>query len=537
MTAATTAGTTTPAAGTRADAAPGRFRLSARFRILLWLLAVMAVALAAVVLTTRSILLREVNERTAEVLSQEASEFESFVVHGRDPDTGERFNETKSLIRTFLQRQYPDPAEELLGIIREPDDPFVIRQQRKIPVALPLHKDGASLERIAASPDRSGTLPRESGEVRWAKVPIDAGPNAPEAMFVVAFHVDGERAEVGSMVGILVVISGIALLMTSAVGWAVAGGILAPVRLVRATAAQLTEQDLTRRIPVQGRDDISALAETFNAMLDRLELAFTAQRRFVDDAGHELRTPITIVRGHLELMNAGEGPDSAAERRETLRLVTDELDRMSRIVEDLLLLAKAERPDFVQPAPIPVAELTADVFVKARALGDRRWELPELAECEAELDAQRITQAVVQLAQNAVEHTRPGQTIRIGSRRAADGDGDGDGRGGGGGGIELYVADSGPGVSPEDAGVIFERFRRGGTARRGTRGAGLGLSIVKAIAEGHHGRVELRETPGGGATFVLVLGRPRAPRAAPAAAAEWTAPEWTAPERTERTVP
>jgi two-component system, OmpR family, sensor kinase len=149
----------------------------------------------------------------------------------------------------------------------------------------------------------------------------------------------------------------------------------------------------------------------------------------------------------------------------------------------------------VQPAPIPLAELTGDVFVKARALGDRRWELPELAECEAELDAQRVTQAMVQLAQNAVEHTRPGQAIRIGSRRVGDS-------------VELYVADTGPGVPAEDAEVIFERFRRGGTARRGTRGAGLGLSIVKAIAEGHHGRVELRETPGGGATFVLVLNAP-----------------------------
>jgi two-component system OmpR family sensor kinase len=486
-----------PAATTDEAAAPAPrgFRLSARFRILLWLLAVMAVALAAVVLTTRSILLRDVNERAAEVLSQEASEFTSFVDIGVDPDTGEPFTDAETLLEVFLQRQYPDPAEELLGYIRETPVPSVEVQPREIPSARPLKDDGVSLERIAESDRSSGILYREEGEIRWAKVPIVAGPDDSEAMFVVALHIDGERAEAESMVGVLIVISGIALLMTSAVGWAVAGGILAPVRLVRTTAAQLTEQDLTRRIPVRGRDDISALAETFNAMLDRLEVAFNAQRRFVDDAGHELRTPITIVRGHLELMNTGEGPDSAAERRETLRLVTEELDRMSRIVEDLLLLAKAERPDFVQPAPIPLAELTGDVFVKARALGDRRWELPELAECEADLDAQRITQAMVQLAQNAVEHTRPGQAIRIGSRRAGES-------------VELYVADTGPGVPAEDAEVIFERFRRGGTARRGTRGAGLGLSIVKAIAEGHHGRVELRETPGGGATFVLVLNVP-----------------------------
>ncbi len=291
----------------------------------------------------------------------------------------------------------------------------------------------------------------------------------------------------------LLALSGVALLMTTGIGWAVAGRILAPVRLVRTTAAELTEQDLTRRIPVEGRDDIAALAETFNAMLDRLERAFAAQRVFVDDAGHELRTPITIVRGHLELMG-----DDPADREETVRLVTDELDRMSRIVEDLLLLAGAERPDFVRPEPVQLAELTADVFVKVRTLGEREWQLDGVADREVRLDPQRMTQAMVQLAQNAVQHTVPGQRIRIGSR-AVDSRAEGDR-------IELYVADHGPGIPPEDAEVIFERFRRG-TSRRGTRtsGAGLGLAIVKAIAEGHHGGVELRRTEGGGATFVLTL--------------------------------
>ncbi|MEO3750397.1 ATP-binding protein [Streptomyces sp. B6B3] len=463
--------------------------------MLLWLVAVMAVALTTVVLTTRSILLSDVNERVAQILAQEASEFDNFVARGLDPDTGQPFTEARRLLAVYLERQYPDPDEELLGLIRHEPSPTVIRQPREIPSDLPLYQDAASLELIADDPAGSGTLHRPSGEVRWVKVEIAADADEPEAMFIVAYHSDHSRAEAEDVVSVLLAISGVALLMTCVIGWAVAGGILAPVRLVRTTAAQLTEQDLTRRIPVRGRDDISALAETFNGMLDRLERAFTAQRRFVDDAGHELRTPITIVRGHLELMSLGEGPEGAAERRETLRLVTDELDRMSRIVEDLLLLARAERPDFVQPAPVQLAELTADVFVKARALGARRWELPEVAGCEVVLDAQRITQAMVQLAQNAVQHTAQGQTVRIGSRLV----------GGARGLVELYVADSGTGVPAQEASVIFERFRRGGAVRRGSRGAGLGLSIVKAIAEGHRGRVELRPTPGGGATFVLVL--------------------------------
>ncbi|MGI5351943.1 sensor histidine kinase [Streptomyces sp. CA-250714] len=486
----TTAGTT--GRETTADGGPGpaparRPWISARVRILLWLLAVMAVALGTVATTTRSILVRDVDHRVTRLLEQETGEFANFVDRGRDPATGRPFTEARRLLKVFLERQYADPDEELLGVVRGK----VIRQDRDIPSALPLHQDEQALRRITSGERRSGVLHRPQGEVRWARVPIEPGGGAPSGTFIVAFHADREQAGPQTVFRILLAISGVALLLTCGIGWAVAGRILAPVRLVRTTAAQLTEQDLTRRIPVRGRDDISALAETFNAMLDRLERAFAAQRQFVDDAGHELRTPITIVRGHLELM--GDGPE---EREETVRVVTDELDRMSRIVEDLLLLAKAERPDFVTPEPVELAELTADVFVKARALGERGWRLAEVAEGTVHVDPQRITQAMVQLAQNAVQHTARGTPVHIGSRRSRTGHA-----------VELYVADSGPGVSAADAELIFERFRRG-TARRGSRGsgAGLGLAIVKAIAQGHPGgRVELRPTAGGGATFVLVL--------------------------------
>ncbi|TXS51663.1 sensor histidine kinase [Streptomyces sp. t39] len=452
----------------------------------------MTVALAAVAMTTRSLLLRDIDHRINQLLTQETQEFANFVPQGVDPDTGRTFTDPDKLLRVFLQRQYSDPDEELLGLTRAPGQRVhVIRQSREIRPDIALHPDRASLTAILDAEGSGGVLSRPRGEVRWAKVPIRTAVPGGEAAFVVAFHSDRERALADEAFRTLLAISGVALITTTGIGWAVAGRILAPVRVVRATAEKLTEQDLTRRIPVQGRDDIAALAETFNAMLDRLERAFAGQRQFVDDAGHELRTPITIVRGHLELMG-----DDPAEQRETVRLVTDELDRMSRIVEDLLLLAKAERPDFVRPEPVQLGELTADVFVKARALGERDWVLDRVADREVQLDPQRITQAMVQLAQNAVQHTVPGARISIGSREA-------DGR------VELYVADTGPGVQPQDAEVIFERFRRG-TARRGTRtsGAGLGLSIVRAIAEGHRGgSVELRpaEGPAGGAVFVLVM--------------------------------
>ncbi|WP_249044438.1 sensor histidine kinase, partial [Crossiella equi] len=207
---------------------------------------------------------------------------------------------------------------------------------------------------------------------------------------------------------------------------------------------------------------------------------------------HELRTPITIVSGHLELMG-----DDPQERAEVVRLCTDELDRMNRIVQDLLLLAKAERPDFLHLDTVSLPELTSDIDANVRQLANRRWVLEAMAEGEARLDPQRVTQAVVQLAQNAVQHTAEGAEIRLGSSRY-------DGR------VSFWVTDSGPGVAPEEQEAIFERFARGAGGRTDRSGAGLGLAIVKAIAEAHHGVVRVVSEPGSGATFGIELPVPAA---------------------------
>jgi signal transduction histidine kinase len=225
-------------------------------------------------------------------------------------------------------------------------------------------------------------------------------------------------------------------------------------------------------------------------MLDRLEQAFATQRAFVDDAGHELRTPITIIRGHLELL--GDDPD---ERAETIPLVLDELDRMSRMVDDLLVLAKAEQPDFLRRQPVDLAVFTTDLFVKARALAPRAWRLEGVGDGRLLADRQRLTQALLQLAQNATQHTGAGGAIGIGS--AVDDDI-----------ARFWVTDSGPGVAPADRARIFERFARGVPTRPPSAaggGAGLGLAIVRAIATAHGGAVRVSGEPGEGATFILEL--------------------------------
>jgi signal transduction histidine kinase len=193
------------------------------------------------------------------------------------------------------------------------------------------------------------------------------------------------------------------------------------------------------------------------------------------------------VNDHLEVL--GDDPD---ERREAVALVTDELDRMSRIVDDLLLLAKLEHPEFLRAKPVEVEPFTAELFAKAQRLDDRRWRLAEAAASTVMADEQRLTQAVMNLARNAVEHTDPDATVTLGSA-AFNGE------------VRFWVADTGPGIAPDDQAAIFERFARGGDRRRRSEGAGLGLAIVRAVAEAHGGRVELDSQPGMGATFTIVL--------------------------------
>jgi signal transduction histidine kinase len=224
-------------------------------------------------------------------------------------------------------------------------------------------------------------------------------------------------------------------------------------------------------------------------MLDRLDSAFAAQQRFLDDAGHELRTPVTVVRGHLEVLNVRD-PGEVAEVRD---LALDELDRTGRLIGDLTLLAKARRPDFVRPAPVDLARLTEEVADKASALGPRRWTVEARAEAVVHADQQRLTQALLQLADNAVKHTRDGDQIAIGSAATRSQ-------------ARLWVRDQGPGVAPADVERIFERFGRAAAASgRNEEGSGLGLAIVTAIAEAHGGRVGLDSRPGHGATFTLMF--------------------------------
>jgi two-component system OmpR family sensor kinase len=405
------------------------------------------------------------------------------LAQGRDPTTGERFgNDVRRIFDVFLRRNIPTRNETFVTFVdgrpfeRSLDDPIYR-----------LDLDAGIVERWGGlTRTERGALSTPVGRVEYLAIPVKAG-QATRGVFVAAIFRDRELADIAPAIWGAAGVGLATLLVGSLLAWRVAEGVLRPVRLVTDTAAAISTSELTRRIDVGGRDEISRLAATFNEMLDRLEEAFRLQRQFVDDAGHELRTPITIIRGHLEVPE-----DDPEERIKTNALVIDELDRMNRIVNDLLLLAKARQPDFLDLATVDLRSLTEDLHAKATALATREWQLEEAGQGVIVADRQRLTQAIMQLAQNAAEHTTDRARIELGSDIV-------NGR------ARLWVHDSGPGIPPEDRERIFHRFARMGDGTRGSAGAGLGLSIVRAIAEAHHGMVEVRSRPGEGATFIVVI--------------------------------
>ena len=365
-------------------------------------------------------------------------------------------------------------------------------------VPLRLEADDGLVRILGAIPPDSTvelrTVSTAVTQYRLVAIPVSVTGDPHTGLFVVAVDRGAEVAGLTSTYATYAIVAIGSLMIIAVVAWFVVGRLLSPVRLLRNTARQITESDLSERIPVTGTDDLSDLARTVNDMLDRLESAFGSQRELLDDVGHELRTPLTIVRGHLELLD----PDDPEDVRATQALALDELDRMHRLVDDLVMLAAAERPDFVRPAPTDVGRLTDDVLDKARGLGRRRWQVAARADATVCVDSQRITQAWLQLLANAVRFSAEGSTIRIGSEVHGDR-------------VLFWVRDEGPGVPPEEADAIFERFQRGRadrTRRRADGGVGLGLPIVAAIAAAHHGTVRLERPPhasGTGAVFVLDL--------------------------------
>jgi len=271
----------------------------------------------------------------------------------------------------------------------------------------------------------------------------------------------------------------------------------APMRQMAGVATRVDAGELEPRMEIPSREggEVRVLAEAFNHMLDRLAEAFDRQREFVADASHELRTPLTVMRGQLDVLVAQEAP-SDAEMRRVERLVQAEISRISRLVDDMLVLAAAEQTKFLRPQPIELRAFVAELWDGVGLTAERRFELGPVPSGTLRADPDRLAQALRNLARNAIEHTTAEEGLvrlqieRVGSEQ-----------------VRFSVIDNGPGIPVSERLRVFERFHRTDPGRaRNAGGTGLGLAIVHAIAEAHGGHVRAAD-PGNarGARVELLL--------------------------------
>jgi signal transduction histidine kinase len=459
-----------------------------RTRILASYVILLAIASLASVLAVREVMLVRLDDRVEEDLQQEVEEFRNLASTGVDPETGEPFGtDVKAIFETYLERNVPDDDEELITVPRRGTP----RSDRGDNAQGYSFSDFIDRWRTLDEVER-GEVDTPGGPARYIAIPVQVeGVERPLGTFAVAIFTADERDQVDEAVLIVAAVSGAVLLLGSVVAFSIVGRVITPLSELRDAARSVSGTRMERRIQVESDDEVGELAEAFNRMLDRLEVAFASQREFIRDVSHELRTPIGISRGHLELLAEGHLTDER-DRREAIALVTGELDRMNRFVEDLLLLAKAESPDFLQLETVPLGELAGELVAKAQAMADRQWQIDSSSPRSIVADRQRITQAVMNLAQNAIAHTDVEDTIAIGA--SVDG-----------GEASIWVRDTGAGIPLSEQRRIFSRFSRGVHSRGRYEGTGIGLAIVRAIAEAHGGRVRVTSRPGEGARFDILL--------------------------------
>lgn len=434
---------------------------TARARFLGWMVALCALILLAAGTATAIVERDRIIDSVDNSMSRQLRDFPTPRSVSVDPRTGDVLTTPDEVFAVALRDHAPEPGEAFFGFVNGR-----LRQQSAGTDAASLARDPAFLETarslLASGRPGTGTAKTAAGDVRVVVEPISGGDENSYA-WVGARDTAEASGDVYDAVGVFALVALVGLALFAAAGWPLVGRLL---RTLGAAGSHASGPPL-------------AFAP------------LTLQRQVLGDAGHELRTPITVMRGHLELLDTGDRAEVAATRT----LVLDELDRMGRLVDDLSTLATADRPDFLRLEPVNVGLLVRDIAEKARSLGERDWMVEASEDVTVTADGQRLTQALLQLADNAVRHTSESDTIALGTSldhvtRS----------------VRLWVRDTGPGVAAADSERIFRRFERAGEGTRGREsGSGLGLAIVAAIAKAHGGRVVLYSTPGVGATFTVVI--------------------------------
>jgi signal transduction histidine kinase len=347
---------------------------------------------------------------------------------------------------------------------------------------------------IRPTPGYSTMRAPDVGKVRLYELPIHAAGGtafvgAGEALTTVSRSQEGIARS-------FILAAAITLVLALVASYLVGGRVSAPLRRLARLAARVDAGDLRPRMHVTRAStrEVRVLGEAFNHMLDRLAGAFEAQREFVADASHELRTPLTVMKGQLEVLAADPDP-SPEELQRVEQLLQAEISRISRLVDDLLLLARSEQTDFLRTRPIDLATFIPELWDGLSVTAKRDFQLGGVPPITLYADPDRLAQAIRNLARNAIEHTAaPDGLVRLEvAPIGADT-------------VRFSVIDDGPGIPSAERDRVFERFHRTDASRnRLAGGAGLGLAIVRAITEAHHGSVHATARAQGGTQIDLEL--------------------------------
>lgn len=287
--------------------------------------------------------------------------------------------------------------------------------------------------------------------------------------------------------------AGVALLVGVASAFFLLRRLLRTVGKITVTAEEIGNGDLDQRLGDQGsNDEVAELARTFDAMLDHLETAMTGQRRLLSDVSHQLRSPLTVVRGHLEVL-ARTGTSDREVVGETLALVIDELDHMTILIERLLMLGRAMEPDLLDPRPIDLPVFLSSIIESVAVLAPRRFILAPTPSIVFSADREQLRGAIVNLLENAIHATSDDDSIALGAQPDVNREL-----------VHLVVEDSGAGIPPSEREAALQRFARPGARYAG--GSGLGLAIAKAVAIAHGGSIAIDQSPVfGGARVAIII--------------------------------
>lgn len=456
--------------------------MSIRLRLTLLYSAILALALivfSAALYVTQSRITLDIAKTT---LAQQA---EGFVRRPHRPP--EPWNE-------------PPPGEYLPGRwiqLRSADGTVIARTADLADTTLPLSADGLRAVQIGTSWFETAVVDNEPLLIYSLPVRMPEGVNG---IVQVAAPI-GERGQSLNTLR-LVLILGSSLIIVGAfvISWVVAGTALEPIHRITQTAQAIgAEHNFSRRVQHAGpNDEVGQLATTFNTMLTELEFAYRqleaaleSQHRFVADASHELRTPLTTVRGNIELLRR-EPPLAAEERADVLADTKDEVERLIRLVQQLLVLARVDAGQPLPRAPLALKPLLEDVCRQSKLIAPHRSIVCEPAPEVAVLgNRDALKQVLLILLDNAVIHTPPQAAITLTTASANAY-------------LEIRVRDTGAGIAPDLLPHLFERFYRGDVSRSG-RGSGLGLAIARELVKAQEGTLTVRSKVGEGSEFIVIL--------------------------------